>query len=288
MPVALYNKCLEKLTNRKKSYSNTSQVRSGALSGILICGHCGYRMDKRERDGVVYYVCSSANRRQHIGCKQWSAREDELTPLLIFELKAALDVVRLEQLSIGEPSERKGETEALRAEVELKTKQNERKRSNLLMADADIFPMLQADVLKDTAELNQLRNTLTLAESSKGGTGVSDFLAWLDSLGGELRTIETPISEPDPISGWVDTGPIVTTGGKLRDFLKALGATLTLHWSPVSGTRYHQLTTGVLKADAVQEPKTLPFTEGSPAANVSTMPSEHSSSSTRGRIPGRG
>ena len=280
----LFDAVQAKLDNRDPKTKST-QVRSGTLSGVLICGHCGYRMDKREKSrGGVYYVCSSANRRQHLGCKQWSVRENDILPILVRELLSSIDFEVVKRIE-AQPSEAAADTTALAATIAKLEKGYERARTNLLMADADLFAQLQADTLRIKAELDKARNTLTVAADSAAKSSAERLAAWRDANGPTLVELGIDRFEQRPSSaplgrhdlGYSGVRKVVKTvtaeRAAVRGLLKGLGATLTLHWTPAGG-RYHALAYGVINASFRQ--------------NESAVLTDVSSRRTRGHSRGRG
>jgi site-specific DNA recombinase len=256
----VWDKVAEKLQSRAGKTGSTSQARSGALSGILICGHCGYPMEKRNgRNGRndVFYVCSSGMRRQHLGCKQWSAKESDLLPVISKELLAAVDMALLEKLH-AKPKDLDRKVDQHKDSLKRMEKAYERARSNLLLADPELFATLQADALKLKSEMDKARNTLVVLENENARESAER----LGQLWNDRKDTLVKLSVPriayrphDPMKGMyagasvkLSTVELQTEREDVRELLKSLKATLTLHWSPAGG-RYHQLTTGELAAE---------------------------------------
>jgi DNA invertase Pin-like site-specific DNA recombinase len=65
--------------------------KSAVLSGFIVCGHCGYRMEKKNLRGKTTFTCGSANKRPTLGCRQWRVYEDKLLPDAMAWLAEELD-----------------------------------------------------------------------------------------------------------------------------------------------------------------------------------------------------
>jgi hypothetical protein len=78
---------------RRKRTKRQPVKGSGALSGVVVCGHCGRRMAATLRSGGrVAYVCNSQSLLpgRH-PCRQWSVYESDLRPLVVARLIETID-----------------------------------------------------------------------------------------------------------------------------------------------------------------------------------------------------
>jgi hypothetical protein len=112
----------DKLAKNKEEGRKVRPAKASYLSGILVCGHCGYRLEKHsrtERDETryAYFSCSSAIKRPALGCKQWKVRELDILPLVIDRQVKEVDRSIIEA-SNARPIEDPGNpVEALRARL---------------------------------------------------------------------------------------------------------------------------------------------------------------------------
>ena len=106
------------LSRRKASkcepISKPRSVRSSFLSGILYCGHCGYRLEKKARNGKTYFTCPSAVRRPTLGCHQWRVHESELKPLVTDILVKQVDNALMQAARAKPPEQADDNTSKLR------------------------------------------------------------------------------------------------------------------------------------------------------------------------------
>jgi len=76
VPIDTFDKVQAKLERNKGRKPRCHNTDGYALSGCLVCGHCGYSMMSA---GNGRYRCQSSER----DCKQWGVREDEILPFLV-------------------------------------------------------------------------------------------------------------------------------------------------------------------------------------------------------------
>jgi hypothetical protein len=191
--------------------------RSSSLSGVLVCGHCGYRMVKKERLGKVYYTCAGRFIRPGIKCSQWRAHEDELLPVICKLLVENIDFEILQKLQ-SKPSEQDtGQSERLQkqtAELEAKIR---RGSENLLLATPELFPEMQRQVLEWKAELLKLQNTITLSESQTDE--IKKWVTWWESVRGKLVVVsEMEWGNPQTLRQ-----PVTLTRKEKADIIRKLG-----------------------------------------------------------------
>lgn len=227
----------------------------GALSGVLFCGHCGYRLEKKSWKGKVYYNCSSYAHRPHLGCHGWRAREAEILPAICRELVAAVDFEVLKELQSNPRAKDTATIDRLREQAADLEKKVTRGSENLLVAAPEVFPELQRALLGWKTELEKVRNTISLALSDAGEQ--SEFLTWWESVKGRLvtvseivwgdaHTITLPSGETLEVEG--PTRPAVLAEPEvLRSLLLKLNTRVTLSWKP-KGKQY-RLDKGLLELD---------------------------------------
>ena len=257
-----------KIAARKETGKRTHTGRAGVLSGILICGHCGYGMathhqkatnEKGERfyTGKIYHTCNSPQVRPSMGCKQWRAVETEILPAILEKLVEGIDGAILRSI-MAKPEDKPQQTDALKAKIDELEKVIAVGGENLLRANAITFPILQQKLEEVTNERDKCRNTLDLIEQDADQTENARILKWWDSRKGQLVRLKDgqPLTLPKDANGTarctldqmtsvmdVDAEPAV-----VRDLLKRLNTTVTLTWTP-NGKRHYKLAPGILRAD---------------------------------------
>jgi site-specific DNA recombinase len=88
----LFEKCQERLAENQK---HTTPIRDGGpflLTGLLVCGHCGYRLvgHTHKARGKRYYRCGHYKRAGRRACLAYNIREDKLLAAIVGRLRAAV------------------------------------------------------------------------------------------------------------------------------------------------------------------------------------------------------
>jgi site-specific DNA recombinase len=235
---------------------------SGPLSGILRCGKCGHTLARRRMPDGTKYVCESASKRPHLGCRQWRVDEAELLPVVC---KIVVDAVDFEVLrNVQARPEQRDPTilDGLRRQAAELNQKIAKGSENLLLADAALFAPLQSKLLEMRTELDRVTNTLRLATSDANSDERGAWLKWWD--GNKAKLVMVAAHESDEQTGADTPGSLVTCGaGKairlravhaepatLRDLLRRLSVQVHLWWEQYgeAGRRW-RLTTGVLRAN---------------------------------------
>lgn len=254
--------CGAKLQKIRTTGRRGRSHRSSPLSGIIVCGHCGYCMAKIVRpDGRSVFRCQSATSRPSLGCKQWVAHEDYLLELVRTELVKAIDLEVLRNLQARPPEQSTTELDALRARAADLAQKVERGTKNLLLADPGVFPKMRAALEELENELARVQNTIKLADSAGGAGEHEAFKAWWESAKDRLvKVIPAEWSEDDRGSVEMFVGKttkylkpaIRVEPDVLRDLLHRLNARVVLHWTP-NGKRYFKLDYARLRAELSPE-----------------------------------
>jgi len=264
---SLWNAVQKRMTD-KRQHETRRRVRGipGALSGVLHCGHCGYRMEKKHAQGKTYYVCASYSHRPHLGCRAWRALESEVLPNVCRELIKGVDFELVRNLNATGPSKPTTERsleldrlEGLAAELERKIA---RGSENILICSPDVFPELQKTLLGWKSELERIRNTVLLAQTEVPGDDKSEWLRWWEQARTRLVEVSAfawgnrhtraidgqQVEVEEPIAGvWAE--PEV-----LRALLLRLNCRITLNWKP-NGEKRFSLDKGLLEADFTKDCK---------------------------------
>jgi site-specific DNA recombinase len=245
--------------NQNQSFNRHPRSdKSSSLSGVLICGHCGYRMEKKQRNGETYYTCSSAFKRPELGCHQWRVQEAALLPELTKLLVDSIDFQLLFSLQAKPPVDAAKDLTALKSEGERLAKQIAKGTDNLLKADSDIFPMLQSRLAEWKAEAAKIENTIRLAEDP--APAAASYAEWYEKIRPSLVNVkpgkEFPLTRrPDGSQTFnplelLKCMPVNTTPDQLRSLLHRLKCSCTLWWKP-NGSRNYTLERGLIKAEFI-------------------------------------
>lgn len=187
-----------KLASIKETGRRPQKYRSSLLSGVLVCGHCGYRMEKKSRKDYIYFVCSSATKRPHLGCHQWMVREAELLPFVFRLLNDEFERNVLAKLSSVPKSEPDQSMEALeKARDDLKAKIAKGNERYLTVPDdlaADLLPLLKGW----RKELEGLEDRIRALQVAKSETRAA-FEEWIAKLGKGIKVL-ADVSAPSTIT----------------------------------------------------------------------------------------
>ena len=256
VPLAWYEKAVAKIADNKENSRKVQPSRSSPISGILVCGHCGYRLDKHARTDRAgnrynYFSCSSAVKRPGCGCKQWRIREDYALPLIIKALVEEVDRAVLEASASSWEDDRSSlevtPLESLQRKLKGIKAKIEKGLESYLEAPAHLRKALQQKLDEWTAEQEAIEreaSNLTLTEGD-----VSGFTRWWESVRGNLVTVSeiewTPSTRMDFEGNTVQveepTKPaIMMEGSRFRQLLKDLGFSAKVFWQP-DGPRFHKV-----------------------------------------------
>jgi site-specific DNA recombinase len=189
-----WQRAQEKLAQNKEEGRKVRPATSSRLTGVLVCGHCGYRLAKHSRTDkkgqrYSYFSCESAIKRPAMGCKQWRIREDDALPPVIDWLITAVDRAKLE-LSASRPGEEDSQPSDLdslqRALAEVKAR-IDRGAENYLTAPESLKPLLEAKLAawqEEREELERKQRYLTVTQGD-----ISSFNKWWDEARGDLVTV---------------------------------------------------------------------------------------------------
>ncbi len=198
-----WQRAVDKINRNKDENRKVRPAEASYLSGVLVCGHCGYRMEKHartDRDGTryAYFSCSSAIKRPALGCKQWRVREADILPMVIERLVKEVDRTILEASKVQGPNEPGDAAEALRAQLAEVVKRVTNGRRNVLGAEAHRkaeFDAILAEWEREQAELERQIANLTITEGD-----VSRFAKWWESVRGSLVEVLPGRVEADGVT----------------------------------------------------------------------------------------
>jgi site-specific DNA recombinase len=201
---AMYDAAQKRLSCRRDAGRKPHSSRSSALSGCLVCGHCGYRMDKKERKGRVYFTCSSAMRRPQLGCSQWRVHEDEILPAMVQVLVKAVDFEMLKTIQSQPIQQADVGLELLEHRADMLRRDIERGNERYLKAPSDILAGLEEKLLGWKKELTAIEDQIRQSELAKNQSAKEIFFKWWDRVRGQLTVVSeiewgNPKTERRPI-----------------------------------------------------------------------------------------
>ncbi len=109
---SVFDAVQEKMKRREKTGQHSQREEGFALTGVLICGHCGKPMygverkdPSRHRVGV-HYRCKGWHRHYDSKCGQWGVHQDDVLPFLVRVIAEEVDKTLLENVKPQPPKPR--------------------------------------------------------------------------------------------------------------------------------------------------------------------------------------
>lgn len=225
-----YDRVQSVLNRRAESGSKPKTATAGLLSGFVICGHCGRKMEKKKSHGRVTYQCATGNKQPGVSCRMWAVKEDELGTFVVDYLERHVSAELL-KLAEAKPEKRpESFADVLRIKVaELKRKVSNGRR-NLLAADPEHAEELNLILRQWAEELSQAEADLAL----HAGEQSVNWLTWWEQHKTELLALWKPTGKPVSVclnygDGWEgDTPPVLTNPDKLKGLLREIGLVVRL------------------------------------------------------------
>jgi DNA invertase Pin-like site-specific DNA recombinase len=256
------------------------KTSSGPLSGVLKCGKCGHTLARRRYGGFNYYVCESATKRPHLGCRQWRVNEKVLMPVVTRELVDAVDWEVLEQAKARPPAADDAQVERLRkqeADLAAKVKFASKR---ILLLDPDNFKIAEEALSELRRDHERAANALKLATEEVSDDERFGWVQWWHQAKAAMVEMTpeavTPLNGPADVDPkgypWVSNGkltfaefeqdheqhtisevrpPLHATVDTFRDLLRRLNVEVHLWWecrNPEATTPRWRLSTGELRA----------------------------------------
>jgi hypothetical protein len=263
---------LTRFASQGKHRRRVQARKAGVLSGVVYCGHCGHTMQKAVFNGRASYVCRSPVLRPDLGCRQWTAREEHLLPVIRKELVEAIDWEVLQALQAKQPKDTADprRLEQLQRQESELARKVAKAQENILLADADDFPALNATLKSWKDELTKIRNTLELATADTSDEQRMTWVQWWQQARPKLVPVpgpETPFESgkmrlSSELHEHVITIPrdhrkqvtwqsmVYAEPDVIRELLHRLNARLFLHWKKAPGSDYfHTLDFAKLRAE---------------------------------------
>lgn len=233
--------------NRKEGRRQPSGSASW-LSGVMVCGHCGYRLAKMQRaNAPAYYGCDSAARRPHLGCSQWRVAENEILPAVVQAIVATVDAELLASFAPAKP-EAKGSRPKIAGKhvASLKTKIATATRRAATEEDEELAAAFRE-------ELRKMREELKDAETSERAASViqaNGFSEWwtgqkeilVGYADGDTGLFMTPRGAEEIVRGgtapdgrrYTNKRAMTCDRDAFRALLRRLGISVKMFWKPTA------------------------------------------------------
>ncbi len=254
---------VQELVRKQGEFRPARQLHgNGALSGVLVCGHCGYRMEKRARkyrsgEKYVTYACSTASQRpQGCTCRQWSVTERAILPFVIHKLIESVDSEVLKVLRAKPAAVKPNPAGLADRAAELKKQIAKGVKNYTQVGDEDLKD-LQDYVKTLRTELAGIEAAESAASDPKNETGFSDWwrgvrakLVCIQPAAphhGSERDAPGEVAERLVLNGEVFGSGIYAEPMALRSLLNDLGLRVELFWT--STGRYSELDRARIQAE---------------------------------------
>ena len=203
----LFDKVQRRISHRRRSPTKTKGRPPFVLHGILFCGHCGAKMNgksSRAKSGKEYkvfrsYVCPRAGGHGSSVCGHKSINEAKITEYITQVIKKRVltegfrQGVRQElERTVKEKSQKQPqEARSLRRQLNSISAKIERGAENILLADAELIPAMQAKLVEWRRERDGLQERLNRLPGSEAQMQnekhlVAAAMAQMDDLRGAL------------------------------------------------------------------------------------------------------
>jgi DNA invertase Pin-like site-specific DNA recombinase len=175
----------------RKGTRRKPRVGSGALSGVLYCSRCGYRLATNCEGGRVSYVCRSPSTRPGAtACRKWRVYEDEILPRVCRKLVETVDGELLKALEAGPPaSDRLSDLDMVREQVAALEKAIDEAAGRYLRAPVELMPALEKQLQQMRKDLAELAEKYQRLASRANEGAVSNFARWWQTVRGSLLLV---------------------------------------------------------------------------------------------------
>jgi DNA invertase Pin-like site-specific DNA recombinase len=149
-----------------------------ALSGILVCAHCGKRMYGSNPTGRQkrIYCCGSSSQTGHGSCKKYWIAESDILPLILHMLGEEIDKITQLREPIPEhlrPVDKQKQFEELEQQVAALKAKIDQATENLMKADERTFSIMDSKIKRLWAEHDKLIEKQGSLDSDVDGLGHS-------------------------------------------------------------------------------------------------------------------
>jgi DNA invertase Pin-like site-specific DNA recombinase len=232
---ALFDRAQERLEALAKDPGRRNRSGEYALTGVLVCGHCGtpmYGVRVRRREGrrsPTVYKCNGNSLRGKGTCRQYQIRESEVLPFLVRLLGREIgSLTALAPQPPGNPGGQwQGQRERVQAERDRLASRIDQAEANLLeVDDARTVKALSAKVSGMRDELDKLDAELSAApaDDSAADAAAREALAkWWEEVKETVLLV--------PLTDRLDPAPVRAVDPKrVNEALLDVGCEVRLRW----------------------------------------------------------
>ncbi len=194
----LYQEVNAIMQKRRESGSKPQTVKAGLLSGFLICKKCNYKMEKKLIRGKVHYTCSSANKRKHLGCKQWRVIEATMVPKLLEWLLKEVDIELLKKAQVQAPQKKLDEESLLKELIKDLEEKVKTGKSNAMKAPAEFAEEAWELVSNWNKQLTKHKQDLELMQSEDDQKLLDECNQYWEALKPTLINVRAKFAEEFP------------------------------------------------------------------------------------------
>jgi DNA invertase Pin-like site-specific DNA recombinase len=181
--------------NKKRTSPTRPDQGAYLLSGLLVCGHCGWRMIGCSWGGKRYYKCGRYHQEGKRGCHSHIVREEPFLNAIARKLQADLRApgrMGLLRERAREQAQAKGQAESahvkrLRKRAADLAAQIDQGLERMALIDADLLADYAAKVRGWKQERERVLRELESASRSPGGPNVEGLLRDVEALATDLR-----------------------------------------------------------------------------------------------------
>ncbi len=251
----LFARVQAKFGRNAEAKRNIQPAKAGLLSGFVYCGHCRFRCGKRE-DGdpdlrpanmpvLNRYICSSPGKRPHLGCRQWSVREDALLPLVLDGLIKNIDAQML-VLKEARPADQKvTDREIIQTQHDRLKQDIDKATRNYLKAPDHLLGTLSEHITEMKKEVLELERRLQLEDAMKPNGALAGLSETWDKFKKQFSHLMNSDDKGDDelkrfkknnIDGQIEyLQDFVKDGQPFRAMLDALGVRIWVYWKGEKG-----------------------------------------------------
>lgn len=221
----VWREAQEIATQQQEAKAKPQTKRGGVLSGFLVCGHCGYRLSKRDIKGKAKYQCTSRGIRPHLGCKSWGVNESEILPKAWRWLVEVVDSEIVKRLQAAPPEGQENDEQAiLEAQLSALDAKVTSGSESALLAPPQAREAAWALVRRWSEEKEAVRQKLELLKTVRSDPGFDEFATWWASAKDSVAWVEPLIYQGEgEMKVWMPVDP-----DRLRGLLGKLGFTATI------------------------------------------------------------
>jgi DNA invertase Pin-like site-specific DNA recombinase len=248
----VWRQAQEIIKGRRDQKARPQPGRGGVLSGFILCGHCGYRLSKhspaREKGVGVYYCCTSAAHRPHLGCHNYRVREEAVLPDVCRWLLLSIDAEMLDVLQARPPEDdgRPAEEALLTEQVKALETRAANAAESALLAPPSARETAWALVGKWQGEVEEARQRLNFLRAVRNAPELMNFGIWWSKVKGDLVKVRDAVAEkfdPPRLEANGDhtiaeiRNSVYVERDRLRALLGRLGCTVRVWFEKNEGRR---------------------------------------------------